>query len=99
MRATGCSDDPPCNSTDTLTVDTCVIGLGSQFALVNKSQLPTICLTILTLKSAQVSVLLANYPAITKYTGTKHAHTSNFNAFYFPVTVNVCSKRLHSVVS
>ena len=42
------------------TFDTCVISLGSQFVLVNKSQLDTICLINLILKSAQVSAFLAN---------------------------------------
>ena len=81
MRLYGCID----------TVDTCVIyiTLGSQIALVNKSRLATICLTILTLKCAQVLVFLANQQSEPKmrvtlklHTGTGHAHAGNFNALF-----------------
>ena len=72
------------------TVDACVIRLGSQLALVNKSQLPIMSLTFVTLKSVQV--FLANYAAIrvtlVLHTGTKHAHKV-VSMLYFFVRVSL----------
>ena len=70
-----------------------------RFWLINHNL--TTCLTILTLKCAQISVFLANQQSELRICHTRVLNTPTqvISMLYFFVTVNFCSTRLQRVVS